>query len=215
MGCASFNTWDALYITETSRERIVLEMRVMRLGRRVFTKIGQLAVDSKSIQELVAGRVDCRQISVFHRLTVLVNGQARDGMLEEVFTRGEPGRTTVGRQLVLVIGEKTFKSTVCNSLTEAMFSLDDELGSATKWWLKVCFDCRFSRDAGFVPHDDRDFLVCYRDFHDQLLQIEQTETSRDNSEFPPNVGDYFVNAFHTCPAWQERLPHDVQHESYS
>ncbi len=208
MACASFNMWEALYFGEQSCEAITIEMRVTPQNRLVFAVIDKEPAEARSIQELVAERPDCREISMSHALKLILNGEAKAASLVERFIRDQTRPGLVGRQLVLTVDERRFESQICNSLTEAMFSLDDMLGSSAKWWLTICFDCRFSREARFVPLDDRDFLVCYRDFPNQLSQIEQLEDSRKDATQLSDGGHFFVNAFHSCAAWKEKRSPD-------
>jgi|SRR5579872_2843046 len=204
MACASFNKWEALYYTDQSCERITLEMRVTRQERLILAAIGEQSVGARSIQELVALRPDCRELSISHALTLLLNGERKAATLLERFMRDETKPGSVGRQIILTVDKNRFESRICNSLTEAMFSLDDTLGASNKWWLQICFDCRFSREAKFVPLDDRDLLVCYRNFPDKLSQIEQLEDSHNDISPLSDQGHFFVNAFHCCGAWKEK-----------
>ena len=81
-----------------------------------------------------------------------------------------------------------------------MMELDDIIDDVAVWHLKTCHGCKFSRPAFLWPVSDRDELRCYRDAPDALAELRSQGKFASSEAL--HAGEYFVNAFHRCSAWE-------------
>jgi hypothetical protein len=84
-------------------------------------------------------------------------------------------------------------------LTDAYVELQEITELVARWWLCTCFDCKYSGHARDYCLSDREYW-CYRDVPDAYAEI--AAKGKYASQEARFAGDYFVDAFHTCAAWQ-------------
>jgi hypothetical protein len=166
----------------------------------VFTKVGGQLARYDSLQELVLKQPNCRALIISHTLNILWNDTVHKATLYEILSPSEKKSGLVTVKLRLEVNDKEYETEECDSLTEARRHLV-EISSPVTFQLQICADCCHSWPAVTGPGwDDRDELACYRDAPD--AEAELVEKGKFASDEAAGAGEFFVNAFHSCAAWQ-------------
>ena len=191
------------YRTDTTVHPLLLEVRKYSDGRMaIFTLLNQQPLRADSFQALLLSRPDCRALSLHHIVTLRWNGSAQRAHLSEHFLPDPEMPSKVAIQLALSIENGSYQTSRCETLQEARGELVAQFEEMAIVWLQTCAMCNYSWPALQGPGwDDRDELRCLRDTPTHLF-LEMHEKGKFASQAARTAGEYFVHAFHTCPAWQ-------------
>ncbi|MBX3065730.1 MAG: hypothetical protein KF726_22320 [Anaerolineae bacterium] len=198
----STHWYDAIYETPVEQISIIFEERIQAdRSSLIFTRLNDgREIRASSIPDLVITNIDCISLSIKHEISVWWNGKTEKGQLEETFARSQEDSSNTSVTLVLNVRAGQYTTTACESFTEAMFELHNITPQEISWRLQTCFDCKFSYPAFTDPTSDRDELQCHRD---APLAFQEVQTKGKYASLAAlHAGDYFVNAFHTCAAWE-------------
>lgn len=202
----AISNFEAIYCTTQHKQLLVWEMRTKyQWNIEFFTRINGRDVRVKSLQDFILSEPDAVSLAIPHRVNVLWNNKPEVAELLEIYTPMKvphhPLMPKVWMNLKLTVGNMSYETTECDHFTEAIWELSELIGSETKWVLQTCHSCNFSYPAFPGPVSDRDDLRCFRDEPEAFIQIQ--EKGKYASLEALNSGDYFVNVFHTCAAWQQ------------
>jgi hypothetical protein len=84
-------------------------------------------------------------------------------------------------------------------LQDAIWELQEQTEKLASWWFRTCYHCRYSGQARSYALSDREYW-CYRDVPEAYEEIRSR--GKYASSAARFAGDYFVDAFHMCSAWQ-------------
>jgi hypothetical protein len=196
------SAFEAIYRTEQDEQTLIWESRISPDRKAtLFTRIGNKEIRVGSIHEFVLEDSRCISMTVPHKVRVVWNGSPTAAELLEVFIPAPSDKLApVHIKVSLTIGDASYESVECDSLTEAVWELDEMIGPTVEWSLQTCFDCIFSWPAFLGPTSERDELRCYRDAPEAFEEIRAK--SKFASQKAREAGHYFVNAFHTCAGWK-------------
>ena len=185
-------------------ELILIESRQSELEKTlVFTVVDGKQIRIGSMLELVQSLPLLESLSMRHIIRVLWNNEFRDAELVETLvpSRVADDTSLPSLKLALVLEGKTYETTLCDVLTDAYIEMHEMTEDVAAWRWCTCFCCRYARHARFYSNSDRQYW-CYRDVPDALAEIEaKGKSASSESRF---AGNYYVDAFHTCAAWQPR-----------
>lgn len=142
----------------------------------------------------------CLSLSIPHTLYVLWNSVPKAAELVETFVPAPASPSFVNVKLSLVVDGNVYETEACDTLTDAIWELDEAIGEEIEWLLQTCYDCLYSRPAFLTPVSDRDHMRCYRDVPEAFAEVRRQ--GKNASAEALHSGHYFVNVFHTCAAWQ-------------
>lgn len=201
---ASFRVYEAIYRTAQKEEEILLEFRGSANEEElVFTVIDNRPIRVGSIHELVHMLPELVSLSIDHSVRLVWNGEIKKVKLTEIFSHSQdPNHPQVASmQLRLVVDGKSYETTVCDTLTDAIWELRELTEKVAEWDLYACFNCEYAGHAQEYSNSDREFW-CYRDVPEAIAGIHAgVKYANQKARF---AGRYFVDAFHTCAAWQPR-----------
>ncbi|MCB9452532.1 MAG: hypothetical protein H6672_13935 [Anaerolineaceae bacterium] len=199
------HVFEANYKTKDDEQSIPIETRTKSDGSMiVMTAINNQPIYTNSISSLIWILPNCVSLSIAHPLSLLGNGIIHKGILTEVFLPPEedsPYRYSI--QIRLSTEGKTYETTPCDTLSDAILELGGVIENSQAkngWQLQTCYHCKYCYPAFYWPGSDRDTLRCYRDVGEAFAEIQEKGKRASFSAFA--AGDYFVNAFHRCAAWQ-------------
>jgi len=194
-------TFTAIYRTRSGEQPLLFEVRRQFEDQLLlFSIINGEAVRMKSVQDFILKRLECLSLSIPHHIPMQWQGVRKQAELVETFSRSENTNKPILLRLKLTVENKTFEAEG-DCLTEAIFELIEAIGPQIDWYLGTCYHCNYfgAFDAG-PGEDDREDLRCYRDApHEQFLEVKKR--AKFASLEAHCSGHYFVDAFHTCPAW--------------
>lgn len=199
---AAFHAYEAIYRTVENEVQILLEIRSFADERELlFTIINSQPVQVSSVHELVYSRPELLSLSIPHSVRLLWDGTVKKAEIVEVFSQSHhPDYPQVASlQLRLNIEGKTYETAICDTLQDAIEELHEMTSTEAQWWLYTCYSCRFSGHARNYSVGDREYW-CYRDFPEAYDEIKSK--GKYASSARRFAGDYFVDAFHMCSAWQ-------------
>lgn len=206
---SSFNKFWAIHRTEQGEQTLLWESRTtVDRKRMLYTIFDDQVVRVNSINEFLFAYPKCLSLSIPHDVKVLWNGESQFAKLTETFSL-QADRVVM--KLCLVIGGTTYLTEDCDSLTDAIWELDEIIGDQIKWWLQTCYDCIYSRPAFLFPVSDRDEMRCYRDVPDAFEEVKRQGKFASISSL--QAGHYFIDAYHACAAW-ESLGSDAGAKSF-
>ncbi len=197
--------FEAAYEDTQGQQNIMLELRFKAdESCLLFTIVRDEPVYASSIHDFVLKCRDCTQLSIGHNLFVLWNGISKPAQLVEHFipNRGKP---LVIIKTSLFIDGIVFESTDCDTLQDAIGELHDLTDAGISWQIKTCYHCKFCYLAFLGPQSDRDDYRCYRDAPEAFAEVQE-RGYKFASRASQIAGSYFVNAFHTCAAWEPSIP---------
>lgn len=199
-------TFEATYHDAVGELRLVVELRQNVKGHlSLFTKLRGQEIRVKSIQEFVKSQPDCISLSIPHHVHIQWKDKLQPAHLIEIYSPTFGSHPFTWCNLKLIIDKTSYETEECDSLTEAWWELHEMTQQEDKSWrLITCYDCFFAQ-AGylFFGHDERDQLRCYRDAPAEVAE-EVNENPKHAHKEALESGAYFVNAFHTCAAWEPR-----------
>jgi hypothetical protein len=203
------DNFEAVYRTTNGEQVLRWEMRTKHDWNRVFfTRVNNQDIQVRSLEAFVLLQPDCVALLIPHQVNVLWNNQSIVAELVEIFTpmrnKHESLAPKVWVNLKLTIGDLSYETVKCDSFSEAIWELNELVGLETIWWLQTCHHCKFSYSAFPGPTNDRNDLKCFRDEPKAFAEVQ--EKGKFASTEALNSGDYFVNVFHTCAAWQQIKP---------
>ena len=203
---ASFNKFWATHRTQHGEQTLLWESRRTIDEKQIlYTVFDKDEVRVSSINDFLFAYPKCLSLSIKHNVNVLWNGELKHATLSEIFSlQSEPLRCVL--KLCLAIGDTRYETEYCDSLTDAIWDLDEIINDNVTWWLQTCYDCIYSRPAYLFPVSDRDEMRCYRDVPDAFEEVKNQGKFASNSAL--HAGHYFVDAFHSCAAWKPPAPGD-------
>ncbi len=199
---AAFHAYEAIYRTAEKEEQILLEVRNFADEKELlFTVIDNQPIRVGSIHELVYSRPELISLSIPHMIRLLWKGEIKKAELIEIFSRSQNTAypPIASLQLRLNMEGKTYETTICDTLQDAIEELHEMTRAEALWRLHACYSCRFSGHARDYIVSDREYW-CYRDVPEVVAEIQAK--GRNKSGKGRFDGDYFVDAFHVCAAWQ-------------
>jgi len=122
-----------------------------------------------------------------------------------VYIGNEDGipNTNGSLKIRLIRDNLQFESEASDTLTDAICDIQEEVEPDVDLWLMTCFHCKFAGHALNYLVGDREFW-CYRDAPEAFEDVlKRGKSAKMSSRF---AGAFFVNAFHTCAAWELRQP---------
>lgn len=173
----------------------------------LYTKIGEDTYRVESIEELVSSVPKIKSIEIPHKVYLSIDGEMVVANLTEVFSSGGRGnKKPIIFQVKLIIMEKVYRTSDCETLTDAIWELDEIMSQDLKkgWRLFSCYDCRFSYFARSYLNSDRMYW-CSRDVSTKDLE-EIESKGKFASQKSLFAGVYYVDAFHYCAAWTAKKP---------
>jgi hypothetical protein len=199
---ADFRVHTATYRTQQGETTILLEIRMMANEEHLlFTMVGDQEIRVGSIYELLHTLPSLVSLSIPHEVHLLWNGEIKQAELTEIFRP----RPSVGYplfaalQLRLAIEDRNYETSLCNTLQDAVWELQEITKAQADWWLRTCYHCQYAGQARDYATSDREYW-CYRDVPDAFAEIQVK--GKYASQEALFAGNYFVNAFHTCAAWR-------------
>ncbi len=197
----SSHVQEAVYRTEHEEQIVLLESRQSPTEEEIlFTIINGQEFRASSIHELVYALPSLVSLSLSHSVRLLWNGFIKKAVLVEIFTPSHTQRPPLADlQLRLIIDDKSFQTTACDTLQDAVWELHELIGDEVKWWLYTCYSCQYSGYARDYLVSDRQYW-CYRDVPEAVSEIQAI--GRAHRLRARWSGAYFVDAFHTCAAWR-------------
>jgi len=192
--------------TEQGDETLLVESR-RRLdgGMLLFTVIGGQQVQAHSLHELLLASHRCVALTIPHNIRVLWNGVSKSASLLEVLIPTREPLFQPSVKLQLTFDAATYATETCDTLYDAIRELEDILGGDVAMWFQTCIHCNYSWPALYNPGwEDRNDYKCYRDTPEAHIEIRRN--GKFASTAAQEAGDYYVDAFHTCAAWQRKLP---------
>jgi hypothetical protein len=208
---AAFHVYEAIYHTVEKVEQILLEVRSFANEETsLFTIINDQPVRVGSVHELVYSRPELISLSISHVVRLLWNDEMKKAEIVEIFSHSQdPGHPQVASlQLRLNIEGKTYETTICDTLQDAIEELHEMTRAEAQWLLYACYSCRYSGYARDYSVSDREYW-CYRDVPDAYEEIKSK--GKYASSAARFAGNYFVDAFHMCSAWQPVILISDQH----
>ena len=197
---SSFNKFWAIHHTERGEQTLLWESRTTTDEKRtLYTILNGQEVHVNSINEFLLTHSKCLSLSIPHDVQVLWNGKSQSAKLTETFSLQSESISVV-INLCLVIDNSRYETEECDTLTDAIWELEERIGGGIKWWMQTCYHCLYSRPAFLVPVSDRDEMRCYRDVPDAFEEVKRQGKFASISAL--QAGHYFVDAFHSCAAWR-------------
>jgi hypothetical protein len=199
---ADFRVYTAAYQTEQGETTILLEFRTTANEEHLlFTMVGDQEIRAGSIHELVYTLPSLVSLSISHTVHMLWNGEVKQAELTEIFRpRPNVGHSLFAAlQLRLVIEGRNYETSLCNTLQDAVWELQEITEAEADWWLRTCYHCQYAGQARDYATSDREYW-CYRDVPDAFAEIQAK--GKYASREALYAGSYFVNAFHVCAAWR-------------
>ena len=167
----------------------------------LFTRIDGEPVQVPSLYDLALRDAKCLNLSIPHSIMVEWNNVTLRAVLTEVIVPHHGPKSSRSIKLLLSVGERLFETDLNDTLQDAFEELDEQTGSQNALWFKVCYQCTYGYPKLNGPQDERENIQCFRD--SPLGHLEEVKRLRKfASRDAHNSGDFFVNAFHTCAAWE-------------
>jgi len=192
---------EAVYKTEHEEQTILLEFRqFLSENELVYTIVKEREFRVTSMHELVYALPSLVSLSLSHSIRLFWNGVIKKATLIEVFM---PSRTQqpplANLQVKLILDDKSFQTTSCNTLQDAIWELQELTNTEAEWRLCTCYHCQYSGYARDYANSDREYW-CYRDVPDAVTEIQTSgKVIRHETRW---AGAYFMDAFHTCAFWR-------------
>lgn len=203
---ASFHVQEAIYRTEHKQEEILVETRMTALEDQLFfTIVNNQQIRASSIHKLVHLLPSLLSLDIKHSIRLLWNDEKRRAEIEEIFRPRQTSQNSLlaSSQLRLTVDNKTYETTICDTLMDAIWDLQEIIQSKAEIWLYTCFHCQYNGHAMNYLVGDREYW-CYRAVPEAFAEIRaKRKAASQSARF---AGKYFVNAFHTCAAWQLSQP---------
>jgi hypothetical protein len=192
---------EAVYKTEYEEQIILLESRQFPTEEELlFTIVNDQEFRVPSIHELVYALPSLMSLSLSHSIRLFWNGVIKKATFIEIFTPSRTQRPPLADlQIKLAIDDKSFQTTICDTLQDAIWELHDLTRTEAEWRLYTCYHCQYSGQARDYLVGDRQYW-CYRDVPDAIAEIKaRGKPIRSETRW---AGAYYVDAFHTCAAWR-------------
>lgn len=202
----NFELYEAVCSIEGKEKRTMLEIRVNAIEEKtMLTMVNEQLYRANSIHQLVHMIPCLEYIEIIHPIYLLWSNEDK---LASLIERYEPCQPTNNEQLslsriILIVDDKKYKTDTCDTIMDAIWELQEFIKPDAQIWLKTCYHCQFSGNAMDYLVGDRDYW-CYRDVPEALDEIRAKR--KGASRLARFSGKYFVNAFHTCSAWQLSRP---------
>jgi hypothetical protein len=195
--------FEAVCETGLGAETLLIESRISASGKLLlFTVVNGQPMRGGSIQDLVLSYPQCLSLSIGHTLHISWNNAHKKAEVYEIYVPSHSKHNMINMKVRLHIDHMSYETEECETLTEAIGELKTLTGPQIAWWFQTCHHCLYSYPAFRGPGwDDRDHLRCYRDAPNELVQVQQKGQKFVDFD-TMYAGSYFVNAFHTCAAWQ-------------
>jgi hypothetical protein len=152
-------------------------------------------------KKVISHRTVENRLSIPHTIHMLWNGEVKQAEVTEIFRpRPNVGHSLFAAlQLRLVIEGRKYETSLCNTLQDAVWELQEITEAKADWWLRTCYHCQYAGQARDYATSDREYW-CYRDVPDAFAEIQAK--GKYASREALYAGSYFVNAFHVCAAWR-------------
>ena len=207
----SASVCQAEYTTIHGTQTLVIETRtyMKRINesqtQRLFTMIDEEAVQVPSLIDLVLRDAECSSLSIPHSVVIELNGVTQRAMLTEIYTPHHGDNMNWSIKLLLAFDKQIFETEQNDCLQDAFVELGELVGSRDALWVKICYQCNYVHVKRSGIQDEREDLQCFRDSPPQLFEEAKRRLKFASAEAWAS-GDFFVNAFHTCAAWQRWQP---------
>lgn len=200
-----FSSFNLLYANcEVGHQsaRISIETRINASGEELFfTKINQVEYIAGSIFELMRKIPSIKSIRIYRNVSALWKEDLTSIELIEAFRLSQAleEETSISYQLYVSIENEKYSTGICETLTDAIWELQEILSPISQFWLCTCFHCFFAHHPLDYMNTDR-LYWCYRDVPEAMSEIN----AKGKAASPASwfAGTYYVNAFHTCAGWR-------------